>query len=504
MILAQVVPLSTTIVHGDPRMLLRRTFLSVLGLFMLCLAGCRSDGGASTTTRPAAESAAAAARPNFLFIITDDQRWDAVGCVQREMGDAGRFPWFTTPNMDRLAREGVRFRNAFVVNSLCAPSRSNFITGRYSHLNGVTNNHTPMPVDADNSAKVLKRAGYATAYIGKFHHDSQKERPGFDYVASYIGQGKYENCPFNVNGTMVTRSGWTDDVATDLTIEYLRDHVKNHPDQPFNVVLGIKAPHDPRTPPARAKERFKGETFRPVPNLAAQPPYPPGKARNEGTKATTDAQLDYFRCISAADDCLGRVLDALDELKLADNTVVVFTSDNGFYLGEHHLADKRSAYDESMRIPLLVRYPRGAAKGKVIDEMVLNIDVPSTFVDLAGVPAPESMQGRSWRPLLARGNAAKWRGAFLYEYFLERGYDAPTLTAVRTPRAKLIKYAGHPEWTELFDLAKDPYETRNLARDPAARDLLARMEQEHDRQAALVHYQVPAYADTPTGPPTGE
>src|SRR5258706_15081156 len=192
-----------------------------------------------------------------------------MSCVQKEQGDKGRFPWFQTPNMDRLAREGVRFRNAFVITSLCAPSRSNFLTSQYSHLNGVANNHTPMPLDSVNHASILRKNGYATGYFGKFHHGQQFERPGFDVIASFIGQGKYEDCPFEINGKIAPTKGWVDDVTTDYAIQFIKDHAN----QPFDMVVGFKSPHGPRTPPERAANRFEGESMRPVPNLDAVPPY---------------------------------------------------------------------------------------------------------------------------------------------------------------------------------------------------------------------------------------
>jgi arylsulfatase A-like enzyme len=438
----------------------------------------------------------APARPNFLFVYTDDQRWDALGVVQREEGEAGRFPWIRTPNMDRLAAEGVRFRNAFVVNSLCAPSRAVFLSGQYNHENGVSNNHTPFPLDNVTSSALLRQAGYRTAYFGKWHHAQQKERPGFDRVASFLGQGRYNDCPFNVDGTMTPTHGRVDDVSTDYAIDFLKDHVAHHPGQPFDVVVGYKAVHDPRIPADEDKGLYEGEKPRPVPNLEAHPPFRPGerltmaapKRRNEG-------QLNYFRCVTSADRSLGRLLDALDELKLADNTVVVFTSDNGYYMGEHGLGDKRSAYDESLRIPFIVRYPKGAPKGATVDAMVLNVDLAPTLLDFAGVAVPKEMQGRSWKPLLAASGTPEWRKAFFYEYFFERGFASPTTLAVRTDDAKLIKYPGHDEWTELFDLKADPYETKNLYSDPAAKPLRERMEAEFDRQAKAVDYHVPATAD---------
>jgi arylsulfatase A-like enzyme len=445
---------------------------------------------------------AAARKPNFLFIYTDDQRWDAMGVVQKEQGTRARFPWFETPNMDRMAAEGVRFRNAFVTLSLCAPSRAAFLTGRYNHLNGVANNHTFFPEDNVTHATLLRAAGYATAYIGKWHMGGQRgQRPGFDYSASFIGQGKYVDCPFEINGKPTPTTGWVDDVATDYAIEFM----KEHRDKPFSMVVGFKACHGPTDPPERARERFAGKKARPVPNLSARAIYrsedetPRGKGKGAGTNSNgeVNVNLNYFRCISAADGNLGRLLKALDELGIADDTVVVFASDNGFYNGEHGLGDKRSAYDESLRIPMLVRCPKLFPNGKVRDEMVLNIDLAPTFLELAGVRVPSQMQGRSWVPLL-EDKKTDWRKSFLAEYFYERPFaGTPTMVAVRTADAKLIKYPGHDEWTELFDLANDPYETRNLAGDSNHKKLLERMKNEFESQVKAVDFRIPADADQP-------
>ncbi|MEO6246341.1 MAG: sulfatase [Opitutaceae bacterium] len=443
---------------------------------------------------PALSAATPATRPNFLFVYTDDQRWDAMGVVQREHGGKARFPWFKTPAMDRLATEGVRFRNAFVTLSLCAPSRAVFLSGRYNHLNGVINNETPFPVDSATHASVMRAAGYTTAYFGKWHMGTQSgQRPGFSHSASFVGQGKYVDCPFEIDGQLTPTTGWVDDISTDYAIEFM----KQHRDQPFSVVVGFKSPHVPLVPPDRAKVRFTGEDWRPVPNMRARAIYqaPPGPKAVPWDKRPTN--LNYFRCISAIDDCLGRMLDALDRLGLAENTVVVFTSDNGYYQGEHGLGDKRSAYDESLRIPFVVRYPKLFTKGKTIDQMVLNLDLAPTFLDLAGVTAPPEMQGRSWTPLVA-GKTAGWRTAFFYEYFLESQYPGtPTTLALRTDTAKLITYPGHDEWTELFDLTTDPSEMNNLARDPAHRALLATVQAEFTRQQKDVAFHLPPQAKAP-------
>jgi arylsulfatase A-like enzyme len=435
-----------------------------------------------------------------LFVYTDDQRWDAMGVVQREQGDRARFPWLVTPNMDRLAQGGTRFRNAFVTMSLCAPSRAAFLTGRYNHLNGVANNHTPFPADNVTYASLLHAAGYTTGYVGKWHMDKQTERPGFDYSASFVAQGRYFDCPMLVNGHETPSTGWVDDVSTDYALDFL----KKNRSRPFALVVGFKSTHGPFDPPERAKERFAGDEARPVPNLDVPAIYQGGitlgpkqatrQAAKNSAPTKRGANLGYFRCISAADDNLGRLLDSLDQLDLAKNTVVVFTSDNGYYLGEHRLGDKRTAYDESMRIPMLVRWPGHLPEGQTQDALVLNVDIAPTLLDLAGLSPPPTMQGRSWRPLLA-GQSADWRRAFFYEYFREGRFGAPTVFAVRTQSAKLIKYPGHPEWTEMFDLAADPYETKNLFDDPSAAALRAKLEAEYARQQQATGFVTPTYAD---------
>ncbi len=397
--------------------------------------------------------------------------------------------------MDRIANDGARFRNSFVVNSLCSPSRACFLTGQYNHINGVINNHMPFPVDSVTVATQLRQAGYKTGYFGKWHHDSQKgQRPGFDYSASFVGQGKYEDCPIEVNGQPTETKGWIDDVTTDYAIEF----IKSHKSEPFFAFIGFKSPHDNRTPAARAANRFEGETIRPVPNLDSLPAYHQlaDTPKSAAAKARGESLLNYFRCISAADDSLGRLLDALDSLKLRDSTAVIFASDNGYYHGEHGLADKRSAYEESMRIVTLFRYPPLVKKNQLVDQMALNIDLAPTILDMAGVEIPKQMQGRSWRPLL-EGNPGNWRKSFFYEYFYETRYNTPTITALRTDSAKLIKYAGHDEWTELFDLAKDPFEMNNLFKSEQHAELRKQMEEEYDRQSQAVKFQIPENIDKP-------
>ena len=444
---------------------------------------------------------AAARKPNFLFIYTDDQRWDAMGAVQREQGEQARFPWFKSPNMDRLAAAGVRFRNAFATCSLCAPSRAAFLTGRYNHLNGITNNHTEFPLDSVTHATLLRAAGYTTGYIGKWHMGEQRgQRPGFDYSASFIGHGRYMDCPVEINGVSTPTTGWIDDVSTDFAIGWM----KQNRERPFSLVVGLKSPHSPRggnNLPERLRNLYAGETSRSTPNSGVPAifhPHDPATGPQPLGLADNAIHLDYLRHVSGADENLGKMLDALDQLGLTEDTVVVYSSDNGYYLGEHCLGDKRSIYEESLRIPMLVRYPRLFGKGKVLDEMVLNIDLAPTFLDLAGVPAPREMQGVSWKEVAAGHTPPNWRQSFLAEYFYEDGGgDTPTLVGVRSAKAKLVRYTGHPEWTEVFDLTVDPYEIKNLAADPAA---TAKLSAELDAQLKAMNYAVPADVDKPRPP----
>ena len=447
-------------------------------------------------------------RPNFVFMFADDQRYDAMSVVQKEQGDKGRFPWFKTPNMDRLAAEGVRFRNAFVVNSLCSPSRACFLSGKYSHANGIYNNHTALDQKLTTHTSILRAEGYSTGYVGKWHMGTQPVRPGFDWFASFVGQGQYFGANFLVDGKPEKADDWTDDRSAEYAIRFLeKERAK---DKPFLLVVGFKAPHGPFDPPKRLAKTFAGETARPVPNLGLPPGFNTdlGKKKDVGDKVPVN--LSYFRCIAGVDENVGKVLDALDRLKLVGNTVVVYASDNGFYLGEHTLADKRSGYDESMRIPLIVRYPKSGLKGVTRDDLVLNIDLAPTFLDLAGVTVPKEMHGKSWKPLLAKETPKEpFRTSFFYEYFREQGgkkapatavggFNTPTMTGVRTRTHKLLKYRDHPEWTELYDLTTDPFETKNLYGDDKHTEVRAKLEKEYDRLVNELDYTVPA--DVPAEP----
>ncbi|MDR0337017.1 MAG: sulfatase [Planctomycetaceae bacterium] len=468
-------------------------------LFILCVALF------SVVTVPCV-AIAADERPNFLFVYSDDQSYDQFGLVQQEQGEKGRYPWFKTPNMDRLAENGVRFRNAFVTLSLCAPSRAAFLTGRYNHCNGIASNFRSLPLDTVTHASLLQKAGYTTGYFGKWHMNAQRERPGFDYHASFIGHGAFFDCPLLVQGVETPTKGWVDDVTTDYAIKFIEQQKSLN--KPWSIVVGFKAPHGPATPPERNATLYEGEKARVVPNLNVQAIYMekqgiPFKKQTLPENGLVPVSYGRFRCVKSCDDNLGRLMDALDQFGYADNTVVVYCSDNGFYNGEHRLGDKRSAYDESLRIPFIVRFPKLADKGVVVDEPILNIDLAPTLLDFANVPIPKEMQGRSLRPLLEGKKPADWRQAWFYEYFAEKQRNSKVvdITAVRTLDAKLIRYALktgiQEDWSELFDLKNDPYETENLYNNPKYAELRKKMEAEYDRLKVEVGYKIPDYVDRP-------
>ena len=445
-------------------------------------------------------AAPASARPNFVVLLTDDQRWDAVGVVQRELGAAGRLPWLAaaTPNLDRIAREGFRFRNAFAVSSLCSPSRAAILTGRYNHLNGVANNHTPFPVANVTYASLLSAAGYQTGYFGKWHMGSQRERPGFAEYASFIGQGGYTNARFLVNGTLVPTAGWVDDVSTGYALDFIRRNAA----QSFALVLGFKSPHSPWTPPTRLNGLFADAVPAPPANATSYPPWDPTQV--PAASPAEDIRR-YSRTLVGVDQNVGRVLALLDALGLARNTVVVFASDNGFFLDEHGMGtpqdgtgNKRAAYQESVRVPLLVRYPALARRNRTIDAITLNVDLAPTILQLAGLARPAAMQGKSFLGIM-RGTFLRNRTRFLYEYFYETGYLVPTQVALQQGPYKLIRYRANPAWTELFALDQDPLEMRNLAPLPEAGAILASMNASLDAELTRFGYVVPTYADPEPG-----
>ncbi|MEK7407028.1 MAG: sulfatase [Acidobacteriota bacterium] len=414
-----------------------------------------------------AAAAAPAARPNIVFIYTDDQRWDAMSC-------AGH-PFLKTPNLDRIAREGARFGNAFVTTPLCSPSRASFLTGRYVHAHGVTGN-------GDNNAlshqlvtwpRLSHDGGYETAYVGKWHMgNDDTPRPGFDRWVSFRGQGAYVDPALNIDGKAERVAGYMTDLLTEHAVAFIRrPHSK-----PFALYLGHKAAHGPFTPAARHKDLFAGQAIRRAPSagdtLEGKPALQQPATGNPLRGPNDETILNQIRTLAAVDEGVGRVLEALEAARQLDNTVVVFSSDNGYFWGEHGLGDKRAAYEESIRIPLLVRYPRLVRAGTLIEQAALNVDIAPTMLELAGLRIPAEVHGRSLVPLL-RGQARNWRRSFLAEYFAEQQYPRiPSWQAVRTEKWKYIHYTELAGADELYDLAGDAYEMKNLIGETGAKKVL--------------------------------
>ncbi|MDX1984703.1 MAG: sulfatase [Bryobacteraceae bacterium] len=421
-----------------------------------------------TLLAAAGTSAQRKERPNLVFVLVDDLRWNGLGCTGH--------PFAKTPNIDRLAKEGVLFRNAFVTTPLCSPARGSFLTGQYVRTHGVKGN-------GDNAAlshrlvtwpRLLHEAGYETGYAGKWHMGTDDSpRPGFDRWVSFKGQGVYENPPLNVDGQQVKRDGYMTDLLSDYAVEFL----KKKRDKPFALYLAHKAVHGPFTPAPRHAALFTNETIQRAANardsLEGKPmlrrrledvaPAKKKKGSPQSPGGPSDEIIkDQVRCMASIDEGVGRMLSTLEESKQLDRTLVVFTSDNGYLWGEHGLGDKRAAYEESIRIPLLARYPKMIRAGRVANEMALNIDIAPTMLEAAGVPVHRQMQGRSLLGPMS-GKAKNWRKSFLCEYYMERQFArVATWEAVRTEQWKYIHYPELQDSDELYDLRADAGEMRNV------------------------------------------
>jgi len=465
--------------------------------------------------------AAAEDRPNILFIMSDDHAYQAISAY-----DSSRNK---TPNIDRLAKEGMRFDRAFVTNSICGPSRAVIMTGKYSHLNGFPDNagNAWFNGEQQTAPKLLRAAGYSTAVVGKWHLNS--DPIGYDYWQILIGQGPYYNPRMKTADGFVEHHGYTTDIITDVALDWLKN--RRDKNKPFFLQYQHKAPHRQWQPPERFLDKYKGQTIpepatlfddysgreKPAgdtqmtvanhltPNdlkLIEQPGLTPEqqaaftKAYAEENKKLEESKLegrertkwnyqrfvkDYLRCVDAVDENVGRVLDYLDESGLAKNTVVFYTSDQGWYLGEHGWYDKRWMYEESFRTPLLVRWPGKTKAGSTTSKLVMNLDFPETFLDIAGVKVPGDMQGVSIVPILEGKEPADWRKSVYYHYY---EFPAPHHVhphyGVRTDRYKLIHFYTIDAW-ELFDLEKDPHELKSVYRDPAHASIVAEMKAELKR-----------------------
>ncbi len=454
----------------------------------LTLAGCDEPAA------PLAEQGGK--RPNVVFILTDDQRWDQLGCEGH--------PFLKTPNLDRLAAEGARFANMFVTTSLCSPSRASFLSGLYAHSHGVVNNFTDYPADLPSFPRALQSDGYETAYIGKWHmgEQSDEKRPGFDYWVTHKGQGKYYDTEFNVNGERSVKKGYYTHRVTDMAIDWLKqDRAK-----PFLLVLGHKAPHTPFTPEEKY-EHIYDDIDIPYPETAFQLESKPEWVKQridtwhgiygplygfrekfpdrspESVKHFAHFVRSYTASIKSIDDSVGRVYEALKELGQLDNTLIVFAGDNGMFLGEHGMTDKRTMHEPSIRVPLIVRYPELVKSGTVIEQMALNLDVAPSILDICSAPRLPRVHGMSFKPLF-EGRTDEWRTSWYYEYNYEKQFPyTPNVRGVRTDEWKYVHYphgdgGADRHQAELYNLKDDPGETKNLIDDPASQDKVRELQAE--------------------------
>lgn len=463
----------------------KHAILTSLMSSVLASAAFPSGAGFAAEPRKKAVAEPRDERPNVVFILTDDQRADCMSC-------AGH-PFLKTPNLDRVAAEGARFENAFVTTSLCSPSRASFLSGLYAHTHKVIDNFTDYPADLASFPRRLAAAGYETAYIGKWHmgEASDEKRPGFDYWASHKGQGKYHDTEFNIEGRRQVLQGYYTERVTDLAVEWL----ERKRERPFLLILGHKAPHGPFVPEDRYRESFARVDVR-YPDTAFALEGKPGWIRErldtwhgiygplyefrkefpdrseEGVKVFAEFVKSYTATIRSVDDGVGRIYDALRRMKALDRTFLVFAGDNGFLLGEHGMIDKRTMHEESIRVPLLVRYPKLVQRGTVVREMVLNIDLAPSILEACGAEPLGKVHGRSFLPLL-RGEKDGWRTSWYYEYNYERQFPyTPNVRGVRTREWKYVRYphgdgGSDRHRAELYDLREDPREKRNLIDDPA-------------------------------------
>lgn len=420
---------------------------------------------------------------NIIFILTDDQRYDAMGFMGH--------PFLETPNIDSLARNGVHLKNAFVTTSLCSPSRASILTGLYAHRHHVVDNNNPVPKGTTFFSQYLQNSGYQTAFIGKWHmgggEESDNPKPGFDRWVSFAGQGAYlpNKRGLNVDGKHVPQKGYITDELTDYTLDWLNSL---KPGKPFFLYLSHKAVHANFIPAARHQGRYKDK---PMPRFTwdtpedyADKPMWVKNQRNSwhGIEFAYHSNLgmeDYYKryceTLLAVDESVGRVLDFLREKKLLDSTLIIFMGDNGFLFGEHGLIDKRNAYEESMRVPMLMQCPQLFKGGTVVEKMVANLDVGPTILEAAGLKAPANLDGRSMIAL-AQGKDVPWRDALLYEYYWERNYpQTPAMHAIRTDQYKYIHYYGIWDTDELYDIRSDPHELKNLIRDPSHKQVVEKL-----------------------------
>ena len=470
-------------------------------------------------------------RPNILFVFTDDHCVQAMSCYGSKLNE--------TPNMDRLAREGMMFHNCFVTNSICGPSRAVILTGKYSHLNGFVQNGDTFDGSQQTFVKLLQEAGYQTAIVGKWHLKSIPT--GFDYFDVLVGQGPYYNPPMRTirNGQVVTvgHTGYTTDIITDKTLNFLK--TQRDKNKPFMLMYQHKAPHRNWQPgpkyltkyddvelsePKTLWDDYSGRTdaAKNQTMTIAKHLFPMDLKLKQPGNLTTEQQMvwdraygpknlafqqanlegedlihwkyqryvkDYLRCVDSVDENLGRLLDYLDKNDLIENTVVVYSSDQGWYLGEHGWFDKRWMYEESLRTPLLVRWPGVVSPGSHNHDITSNLDFAETFLQIAGVDVPSDMQGQSLIALFKNNPPNDWRKSFYYHYYEFPGsHSVARHFGVRTNRYKLIHFYQNHEW-ELFDLKEDPQELNSLHGQSKYASIQKELEAELTRLRQ--HYQVP-------------
>jgi len=432
------------------------------------------------------EAQAAETKPNVLFILCDDIRWDA-------LSHAGN-PHVKTPHIDRLAKEGVQFRNSFCTTSLCSPSRASILSGLYAHTHGVTSNFIEYPAELASFPRSLQNAGYETAYVGKWHmgEDNDEKRPGFDYFITHKGQGKYFDTEFNVEGTRKVLPGYYTHTVTDLAEDWLQ----REREKPWAMMIGHKAPHSFYFPEPKYERAFEHVEIK-YPESAFQLDDKPTwikqrlptwhgiygplfdwrkkfpDDRPEAVKDFAAMTRAYWGTILSVDDSIGRLYEFLKKTGQLDNTIFVFMGDNGLLNGEHGMVDKRTMHEASIRIPIVVRYPGlvPADQPKVVEQQILTVDMAPSLLELCGAEPLPKIHGRSWKKLVQSGDP-DWRRSFFYHYNYEKQFPyTPNVRGVRTDDWKYIHYPhgdGKPDrhLAELYHLKSDPEERQNLIRDP--------------------------------------
>ena len=423
---------------------------------------------------------------NVVFILSDDHRYDAMSFLGHQFAE--------TPVMDSLAANGGYLKNALVTTSLCSPSRASILTGLYTFRHRVIDNNRPIPPGTVYFPEYLQKAGYATAFIGKWHMGGETDRPqpGWDHWVSFAGQGHYlppnPNYTLNVDGSRVKQKGYITTELTDYAVDWLKRQKPG--EKPFFLYLSHKAVHANFTPEKKYEDSLADLPFtRPKSEqTTAANLLKPRWLRDQrnswhGVDFPYHSELDieryykrYCETLRSVDDSIGRVLRQLEEMGIRDDTLVIYMGDNGFLFGEHGLIDKRVAYEPSMRVPMLVQCPALIRPGTVLDQMVANIDVGPTIMEAMGLETPPHMDGRSFLPLL-RGEDVSWRDQFLYVYYWEKNFpQTPTTFAIRTPSHKYITYYGLWDADELYDLEADPEESTNLISDPAQQGMAKNLE----------------------------